>query len=140
MTARFEVPEPILNPPFEEPAWHWFLEEGQEPEKRPGRRPAGYFYRDPHAPQQTEAGDIRGEWVELRLVNLIRERIKAWRDQGWPGVTRTSLELLNYWRRDGRQHRLFFGVRFTNPIFAPPRYLGMIGGHEPGTTFPGGVA
>ncbi len=108
MSMTYEVPEPILNSPFEEPAQHWFLEEGEPPDKRTGRRPAGYFYRDPHAPVQTEAGDTRGEWVELKLVNLIRERIKAWREQRWPGVTRTTLELLNYWRRDGRQHRLFF--------------------------------
>ncbi len=54
--STYEVPQPILNSPFEEPAWHWFLEEGQLPDKRPGRRPAGYFCRDPHAPQQPEAG------------------------------------------------------------------------------------
>jgi len=108
MSSSYEVPQPILNSPYDEPAEWWYLEEGQPPEKRPGRRSAGYFYRDPHAPVQTEAGDTRGEWIELRLVNLVRERIKAWREQGWPGVTRTTLELLNYWRRDGRQHRLFF--------------------------------
>ena len=28
--------------------------------------------------------------------------------QGYPGVTRTTLDLLNYWRREGREHRLFF--------------------------------
>jgi type III restriction enzyme len=27
---------------------------------------------------------------------------------GLSGATRTTQELLNYWRRDGRQHRLFF--------------------------------
>ncbi len=32
--------------------------------------------------------------LELALVNLIRERVKAWREQGYPGVTRTTLELL----------------------------------------------
>ena len=31
-----------------------------------------------------------------------------WRAAGYPGVTRTTLELLHYWRRDGRQQRLFF--------------------------------
>jgi type III restriction enzyme len=40
--------------------------------------------------------------------NLIRQRLKEWREQGWPGVSRTTLELLNYWRRDGRQQPLFF--------------------------------
>ena len=45
---------------------------------------------------------------ELELVNRIRERLKAWREEGYPGVTRTTLELLQYWRRDGREKRLFF--------------------------------
>ncbi len=104
----FEVPTPILNPPFDEPAAHWHLQEGEPPEKRAGRRPAGFFYRDPGARDQNDEHAARGQWEELPRVNLIRERIKAWRAAGWPGCTRTTLELLNYWRRDGRQHRLFF--------------------------------
>src|SRR5439155_20185659 len=36
------------------------------------------------------------------------ERVKAWREQGYPGATRQTLELLEYWRRDGREQRLFF--------------------------------
>ena len=31
-----EVPEPILNSPFEEPVWHWNIEEAADPEKRAG--------------------------------------------------------------------------------------------------------
>ncbi|MDO8432455.1 MAG: DEAD/DEAH box helicase family protein [Candidatus Binatus sp.] len=104
----YEVPEPILNSPYEEPAAHWNIEEGASPEKRPGRRPAGYFFRDPKAPASDSEHDARGSWEELKLVNLIRERIKQWRSQGYPGVTRTTFDLLNYWQRDGRQHRLFF--------------------------------
>lgn len=44
----------------------------------------------------------------MTLVNLIRERVKAWRTAGYPGVTRTTLELLQWWRREGREKRLFF--------------------------------
>src|SRR5436309_2807089 len=106
--SNYEVEQPILNSPYEEPAEHWHIEEGQQPERRPGRRPAGYFYRDPKAPLTEGEHEARGQWVELALVNLIRQRVKEWRGQGWPGVTRTTLELLNYWRREGRQHRLFF--------------------------------
>jgi type III restriction enzyme len=107
MTEAYEVPEPILNSPFDEPAEHWHIVEGEAPERRPGRRPAVYYYRDPKAipaPNETGTG---GTPVELKLVNLIRERVKAWRTAGYPGVTRTSLELLQWWRRDGRP-RLFF--------------------------------
>jgi len=45
--SDFEGPEAIICSPFEEPAHYWRLEEGAEPEKRPGRRPAIYFYPDP---------------------------------------------------------------------------------------------
>jgi type III restriction enzyme len=87
---NFEVPEPILNSPFIEPAHHWRLEEGQPPEKLPGRREAGYFYRDPRAPQSEGEHEARGRWEPLVLVNRIREQLKAWRGQGWPGVSRTG--------------------------------------------------
>jgi len=106
--STYEVEEPILNSPYEEPAEHWHIEEGHQPERRPGRRPAGYFYRDPKAPPTEGEHEARGQWIELALVNLIRERLKDWRAQGWPGSTRTTLELLNYWRREGREQRLFF--------------------------------
>ena len=109
--SGYEVSDPILNSPYEEPALHWNLEEGQAPEQREGRRPAGYFYRDPKAPAGDSEHEARGQWVRLSLVNLIRERVKEWRPlslRGEGGVTRTTQELLNYWQREGRQHRLFF--------------------------------
>src|SRR6266508_1668841 len=103
--SSFEVAEPILNSPYDEPGRHWSLHEGRAPELGDGRRQAGYYFRDPRADDQTSA---RGEWVELEVVNLIRERVGNWRAAGYPGVTRTTLELLEYWRHEGRQHRLFF--------------------------------
>lgn len=110
----FEVPAPILNGPYDEPAWHWWLMEGEPPDRRPGRRPAMYWYKPPtRRDEQDEEGarERPGTLIELKLVNLIRERVKAWRKEalaGGGGVTRTTCELMNYWRREGRQHRLFF--------------------------------
>jgi len=107
----FEVPEPILNSPFEEPHEYWVLEEGVPPERRAGRRPAGYFYRDPNAALDADEHAASGLWEPLPLVNLIRERVAAWRVlalRGEGGVTRITAELLNYWRREGRSQRLFF--------------------------------
>jgi type III restriction enzyme len=106
--SSFEVAEPILSSPFEEPREHWWIEEGKLPERRRGRRPAGYFYRDPQAPPPEAGGSVRGVWEELRLVNLIRERLAEWRGQGYPGATRTTRELIEYWRREGRRWPLFF--------------------------------
>jgi hypothetical protein len=49
--SAYEVPQPILNSPFEEPKEHWHIVEGEEPEQRPGRRPVMDFYRDPKVKQ-----------------------------------------------------------------------------------------
>jgi type III restriction enzyme len=107
MTA-YEVPEPILNSPFEEPEEHWHIVEGESPERRRGRRPAMYFYREPKAKPGVDANRMAGTAIELKLVNRIRTQVHKWRREGYPGVTRTTLELLQWWRRNGRQQRLFF--------------------------------
>lgn len=108
----FEVPEPILNSPFEEPKAYWKIEEGTAPEKIEGaRRPAGYYYRLPKAPEADDEHAARGTWVPLDTVNLIRARMKDWQAQGRPGVSRTTHELIAYWTRDGRGERLFFAQR-----------------------------
>lgn len=109
---NFEVPTPILNSPFGEPKAHWWIEEGKQPEQRPGRRPAGYYYRPPKkAGEDAIEGGMhaaRGEWRSLEEVNRIRQRMSEWRAQDRPGITRTTRELLDYWTRDGRHPRLFF--------------------------------
>jgi len=102
MSRNYEVPEPILNSPYDEPQLYWEIREGEPPEKRQGRRAACYYLPEPGA------SESRGQRIELTLVNRIRERLAKWRDAGYPGASRTTLELLAYWRRDGRRVRLFF--------------------------------
>src|SRR5947209_2302825 len=106
--STYEVPEPILNSPFDEPQEHWNIIEGELPERLPGRRSAVYFYRDPKASPERYLGREAGITIEMKLVNRIRERVNEWRVSGYPGVTRTTLELLEWWRREGREQRLFF--------------------------------
>jgi type III restriction enzyme len=106
--SNYQVPEPIINSPFEEPKQHWNIIEGEQPQLLPDRRRAVYFYRDPKAKTHRNYRGDRGVPIELKLVNVIRERVKAWREADYPGVTRTTHELLQWWRRDGRQVRLFF--------------------------------
>ena len=77
----FEVPEAIICSPFEEPACHWHLEEGAEPDKRGGRRPAIYYYPD-QATEDAATQGATGTAIELKLVNLIRSRVKEWRAAG----------------------------------------------------------
>ena len=106
--SNYEVEQPILNSPYKEPSEYWQIEAGRPPEIRSGRRQAGYFYRDPKAPVTSDEHEARGQWEPLTRVNLIREQMKDWRTKNYPGVTGTTLELLKYWQREGRQHRLFF--------------------------------
>ena len=108
--SGFEVPEPIICGPYDEPTEHWDIVEGETPRRLAGRRTATYYYRPP-GPVSETAGEDPGTLIELKLVLRVRERLKAWRVAGRPGVTRTTLELLDYWTREGRQHRLFFAQR-----------------------------
>lgn len=112
--SSYEVPTPILNPPFAEPLQHWYIQEGEEPELRSGRRPSIVF--PPQEGRTTwdisdgllaRSGAYPGAF-ELVLVNRIRGQVSAWRDAGWPGATRATQELLEWWRRDGRRQCLFF--------------------------------
>lgn len=112
--SQHEVPEPILSSPFEEPPEHWEFPPDGAAFKGPGRRKAMYFYRPPNDRSDEEAAQGAGTAIELKLVNLVRERVKAWREsrpESYPGVTRTTRELLEWWRRDGRQQPLFFAQR-----------------------------
>jgi len=104
----YEVPDPILNSPFDEPREHWHIAEGEPAERRAGRRPAMYFYRDPKAKAEEYEDRQPSTAIELKLVNLVRERVKEWRRQGYPGLTRTTDDLLKWWEREGREKRLFF--------------------------------
>ena len=112
----FEVLEPILNSPFEKPSRYWYIQEGEQPQMRDGRRPPVIFPPHDQKEEWTETALLQRSkeypgGYELALVSVIRERLKAWRRQGYPGVTRTTLELLQWWRREGRVSLAFFPTR-----------------------------
>jgi len=64
----YEVPEPILNSPYEEPREYWRLEEGREPERAPGRRPPMYYYRPPGASAEEAPSDVVGTAIKLKIT------------------------------------------------------------------------
>lgn len=102
------VDNPILNSPFDEPTRYWAYEEGQ-PVCREGRRPAGYYLKA--RTRGPQAALLEEEFVPLELVNTIRERVKAWRERGYPGVTPITRQLLNHWNNADRERKLFFCQR-----------------------------
>lgn len=70
--SDFEVDEPILCSPFEEPGEHWDIRAGETPRRVPGRRPAMYHYRPATGGGQSTGSEGAGTIIELRLVNRIR--------------------------------------------------------------------
>ena len=84
----------IINRPYEEPDEHWsYNRERRTFSRKVGRRPAGYLI----ASGDSKTFDDPGVFVEIPLVNLIRPRVKAWRNAKYPGVTAITKRLLEHW-------------------------------------------
>ncbi len=99
------VDNPILNSPFQEPARYWDYKEGQ-PVLAEGRRLAGYYLKPRmHGPQLSL---FEEEFIPLETVNQIRERVRAWRERGYPGATPLTRQLLLHWGNPERERKLFF--------------------------------
>jgi type III restriction enzyme len=99
------VDEPIVNSPFAEPSRYYRMRQGS-PELVAGRRPSGYM-----PGLRTRGGQptlLEEEYVELPLVNDVRARVARWREAGYPGASRTTLDLFRHWTAVGRERPLFF--------------------------------
>ena len=92
--AQATIDRLIINSPYEEPTRYWKYErETRLFDLLDGRRPAGYVI----ASEASKAFDDPGVFVEIPLVNLIRLRVRAWRESGYPGVTGITKRLLEHW-------------------------------------------
>lgn len=95
----------IINSPYEMPEQHLkYIREIRRFELVDGRRPAGYVV----ASEASESFDDPGIFIELPLVNQIRQRVDKWRDAGYPGITSVTKELLEHWKNPDREMKLFF--------------------------------
>lgn len=113
---------PILNGPYDEPAFHYATAADGNldyQDRRQGRR---IFAPDtPQVPlgKQPQAAlyDINDFAAQYRdsLVNQLREQVGAWRRDGYPGITsRVTRELLAFWFENIERpayQRLFFAQR-----------------------------
>lgn len=95
---------PILNNPYEEPKWHYDVTfDGNLDYSRilAGRRP--YAANLTVVPNTTpnkalfSAEDISLDDENANFINGIRQVVKEWREQGYPKVTRTTRDLLEFW-------------------------------------------
>ncbi|MBI5658190.1 MAG: DEAD/DEAH box helicase family protein [Nitrosomonadales bacterium] len=91
----------IINSPYISPQQHWEQARDGTLKLVAERRPAGY-----------EIFDVRNNTrriERLDRVNEIRQRVDAWREQGYPGVTSITRSLLQHWfDQSARQYPFYF--------------------------------
>lgn len=91
----------IINTPYARPEQHHQDKADGTLEIVSGRRPASYEVFDARSnTKRTEP---------LELVNTIRERVDAWREAEYPGVTIITRRLFEHWHDDSaRQYPFYF--------------------------------
>lgn len=108
---------PILNSPYFEPNRYFAADErGLTDEIIESRRPSSFYIPVPRAKTKqkkmefnTSEGAFGSELQkENEFINKVRAKIKDWRSGGYAGITKTSRDLLSYWRDDTRENKLFF--------------------------------
>jgi len=108
---------PILNSPYIEPNRHFKSDDrGLTEEILEVRRPSSFYIPVPRAKtkeKQLEMNIAEGAFgselqKENEFINKIREKITDWRNSGYPGITKTSRDLLSFWKDDTRENKLFF--------------------------------
>ena len=107
------VREPVINSPFETPQWRWQLDTSTKAyaPALPGRRESQNI--PPVAGSrklrgtQAMPGEMGAHWIPLKLVNDIRTAVLSWQEDGYPGITQTSRDLINHWT-DEEACQLYF--------------------------------
>lgn len=108
---------PIINFPYQEPKRHFRSDErGLTDEICDSRRPSASYIPVPKAKTRQQKLDLstaEGAYgsdlqKENEFVNKIRNRVGAWRADGYPNITKTSRDLLLYWTDPARNNKLFF--------------------------------
>ena len=109
------IENPIINSPFREPDRQFaFDDNGITNEVVSGRRRSSYFIPIAGA-KKSKTGQqmFDTEWTrdrieENKFINSVRDKVRAWRDGGYLGVTPVTKQLLNYWNNPERERKLFF--------------------------------
>ncbi|MFA4845739.1 MAG: DEAD/DEAH box helicase family protein [Patescibacteria group bacterium] len=108
---------PILNSPYREPTRHFASDDrGLTDVILEHRRPSSFYIPVPRAKtkeQQMKLNLADGAYgselqKENEYINKLREKIRQWRADEYPGITKTSRDLLAYWSDEVRENKLFF--------------------------------
>ena len=100
------IPTLIINNPYHAPTHYWqYDREKRVFNKIEGRRPAGFLV----ATEGPETYDDPGIFCEIPIVNRIRKRVDAWREDNYPGITGITRKLLDHWHNNEiREDKKFF--------------------------------
>ena len=105
------VDSPVICKPYYEPTQYWEYDRNTgHADRRPGRRPAAYWYKvpDPGTRRGQMHFELQEDRRDLDLVNRLRADVKRWRASNWEGATNVTKDLLRHWARSDRERRLFF--------------------------------
>jgi hypothetical protein len=108
------IENPVINSAFEEPGKHYlFTDDDITNEIVSARRPSAYFIPVAQPKKKGKQLELGTEWTDDRLrendyINDVRAAVRDWRSRDYPGITRVTRRLLEYWQRPDRDRRLFF--------------------------------
>ncbi len=111
--SQVVIDNPIINSPFEEPARHFKFDEGGITNEMAEERRISHYFVPIAQPRKKNQQQTFSDWTADRIepnktVNFIRQRVRIWREGGYPNVTRASARLLEHWKSPDRHRRLFF--------------------------------
>ncbi|OFX14401.1 MAG: restriction endonuclease subunit R, partial [Armatimonadetes bacterium RBG_16_58_9] len=112
--SQVVIENPIINSPFEEPKSHFrFDDDGITNDVVQQRRISSYFIPVAQPKKKGKQLVLDTEWTAERIkpndeINRIRARVALWRQGGYPGITKMSSRLLEYWTDPERERKLFF--------------------------------
>ena len=112
---------PIINNPYLPTQWHWELDSNVKAvdPAMPGRRPSQNIppvvgEGVTTAKQKAMANRIGGDWPHLELVNAVRAAAERWAENGYPGATETTRNLLRHWETTAQEqpeYALYYAQR-----------------------------
>ena len=115
MSAQTPLTDPILNTPWDPPTRYWVLDPQTNQatdQLGEGRRLSSGRILAPKSRKavvQSQLGDEGS--VPFSTINELREIVKAWRSEGYPGATDRTRRLLEWWNSDQPDLRPFFCQR-----------------------------
>jgi type III restriction enzyme len=112
---------PVINSPYEEPSCHFALDDQGRPtgEITQSRRRSEFFVPVPKPKKSKKkaagtqlAFELTDEKIERNdAIDQLRDDLRFWRHQGYPGVTPISRKLLEHWSDPNRENRILFAQR-----------------------------